>query len=242
MVARQGPIVMAANHICERHGTCVQNVFGLMVPALLRDKTRIFIYVKQEATKVRAVEGLEAGKEAIGKKCDEAAISGDRGTYAPEFNQLPVDTMTTITIHKAHSRSYKILLLILQKQFRSRCGEFSCCGAKLAKHLLGRKNDTRRVENLSAATFSKSLEELGLSVAFSICLDGGSFDNMRVNLGIDISRKAGEVPVVAINIKSKVDGAIEQDKSNTLTQVTVGLTWKDIVADLNLSEIVDELK
>nr|GEV39384.1 putative reverse transcriptase domain, ribonuclease H-like domain, aspartic peptidase domain protein [Tanacetum cinerariifolium] len=29
-------------------GTCVQNVFGLMVPALLRDKTRIFIYVKQD--------------------------------------------------------------------------------------------------------------------------------------------------------------------------------------------------
>ncbi|GJR96405.1 hypothetical protein Tco_0268579 [Tanacetum coccineum] len=132
------------------------------------------------------------------------------------------------------------------------------------------KSDTRRVEDLSAATFSKSLEELGLSVAFSICLgdkvrghdnnlgqqiriatvftlknlipDGGSFDNMRVNLGIDISCKEGEVHVVALNIKSEVDGAIEQDKSNTLTQVTVWLTWKDTVADLNLSEIIDELK
>ncbi|GKB10815.1 hypothetical protein Tco_0844738 [Tanacetum coccineum] len=82
------------------------------------------------------------------------------------------------------------------------------------------KSDTRRVEDLSAATFSKSLEELGLSVAFS----------------------EGEVHVVALNIKSEVDGAIEQDKSNTLTQVTVWLTWKDTVADLNLSEIIDELK
>nr|GEV91606.1 putative ribonuclease H-like domain-containing protein [Tanacetum cinerariifolium] len=88
---------------------------------------------------------------------------------------------------------------------------------------------------------------------------GGSFDNIRVNLGIDISRKAGEVPVVALNIKSEVDGAIEQEKSNMLTHVrlpfsfykqensyclpvTVGLTWKDTVADLNLSKIVDELK
>ncbi|GJZ78873.1 ALP1-like protein isoform X1 [Tanacetum coccineum] len=98
-------------------GTCVQNVFGLMVPALLRDKTRIFIYVKQdqhttrqknvkegaglsrdrrlrrlkraEATKVRVVEDLEAEKEAMGKKCDVAVISRDRGTYAPEFNQFP---------------------------------------------------------------------------------------------------------------------------------------------------------
>nr|GEX02290.1 calcium-transporting ATPase 3, endoplasmic reticulum-type isoform X1 [Tanacetum cinerariifolium] len=44
---------------------------------------------------------------------------------------------------------------------------------------------------------------------------------MRVNTGIDISRKAGEVPVAALNIKSEVDGAIEQDKSNTLTQSAV---------------------
>ncbi|GKD95623.1 hypothetical protein Tco_1379520 [Tanacetum coccineum] len=40
-----------------------------------------------------------------------------------------------------------------------------------------------------------------------LCADGGSFDNVRVNLGIDISRKAGEVPVAALNIKSEVDGA-----------------------------------
>ncbi|GKD70054.1 hypothetical protein Tco_1324144 [Tanacetum coccineum] len=87
-------------------GTCVQNLFGLMVPALLRYKTRILSTSNRisipEATKVRVVEGLEAKKEAMGKKSDESAISGDRGTYAPEFNQLHVDMMTTITMHKAH--------------------------------------------------------------------------------------------------------------------------------------------
>ncbi|GJX29201.1 putative calmodulin-binding domain containing protein [Tanacetum coccineum] len=71
----------------------------------------------EERNKGETVKGLEAEKEAMGKKCDEAAISGDRGMYAPKFSQLPVDMMTTITMHKAHSRSYIILLLlILQKQ------------------------------------------------------------------------------------------------------------------------------
>ncbi|GJZ60848.1 hypothetical protein Tco_0616664 [Tanacetum coccineum] len=59
----------------------------------------------------------------------------------------------------------------------------------------------------------------GLLSEILAVLDGGSFDNVRVNLGIDISRKAGEVLVAALNIKSEVDGAIEQDKSNTLTQI-----------------------
>ncbi|GKF84595.1 hypothetical protein Tco_0249493, partial [Tanacetum coccineum] len=35
--------------------------------------------------------------------------------------------------------------------------------------------------------------------------DGGSFDNVTVNLGIDISHKA-ELPVAALNIESEVDG------------------------------------
>ncbi|GJW08694.1 hypothetical protein Tco_1571117 [Tanacetum coccineum] len=39
-----------------------------------------------EATKVKAIKGLEAAIEAMGKKCDEAAIGGDKGVYAPEFN------------------------------------------------------------------------------------------------------------------------------------------------------------
>ncbi|GKC00432.1 hypothetical protein Tco_0986568 [Tanacetum coccineum] len=70
----------------------------------------------------------------------------------------------------------------------------------------------------------------------SAVLDGGSFDNVRVNLGIDISRKAGEVPMAALNIKSEVDGAIKQDKSNTLTQLPQ--TFKTIArAIANLSAI-----
>ncbi|GKC52022.1 serine/threonine-protein kinase EDR1-like protein isoform X1 [Tanacetum coccineum] len=46
-----------------------------------------------------AVQGKVA-KEATDKKCDQAAISGDNEAYAPEFNQLPADMMTIITMHK----------------------------------------------------------------------------------------------------------------------------------------------
>nr|GEX84881.1 hypothetical protein [Tanacetum cinerariifolium] len=53
-------------------------------------------------------------KEATGKKRDEAAFSGDNEAYAPKFNQFRTDMMTITTMHKAHSRSYRILLL--QKQ------------------------------------------------------------------------------------------------------------------------------
>nr|GEX41676.1 mediator of RNA polymerase II transcription subunit 32 [Tanacetum cinerariifolium] len=37
--------------------------------------------------------------------------------------------------------------------------------------------------------------------------DGGSFDNVTVNFGIDISRKVREVSMAALNIKSEIDGA-----------------------------------
>ncbi|GJR80611.1 hypothetical protein Tco_0151396 [Tanacetum coccineum] len=45
------------------------------------------------AAKLKATEGLEAAKEAMGKKCDEAVISGDRGVYTPEFNRFPAFTL-----------------------------------------------------------------------------------------------------------------------------------------------------
>ncbi|GJS29775.1 hypothetical protein Tco_0490395 [Tanacetum coccineum] len=38
-----------------------------------------------DATKVKAVKGLEDAKDAMGKKCDEAAISSDRGLYDDDY-------------------------------------------------------------------------------------------------------------------------------------------------------------
>ncbi|GJZ02599.1 ribonuclease H-like domain-containing protein [Tanacetum coccineum] len=61
-----------------------------------------------------------------------------------------------------------VSLLMMFAAVRSHYGELSFCGENLAKHLLGRKSDTRRAEDLSAATFSKSLKEFGLFVAFSV--------------------------------------------------------------------------
>ncbi|GJU20055.1 hypothetical protein Tco_1153397 [Tanacetum coccineum] len=55
----------------------------------------------REAMKALNATGL-AAKEATGKTCDQAAISGDNEAYAPEFNQLRADMMTIITMHKVH--------------------------------------------------------------------------------------------------------------------------------------------
>ncbi|GJS21300.1 hypothetical protein Tco_0449932 [Tanacetum coccineum] len=44
---------------------------------------------KVGSSKVESNRGFRAAKEAMGKKCDEAVISGDRGVYTPEFNRFP---------------------------------------------------------------------------------------------------------------------------------------------------------